>query len=793
MIKNYLLIAVRSLKKNFAYSIINILGLAFGLAAALSISLWIKDELSFDGFHTELQNIYRVSVEFKSGEMSSKTNVSPAVLLPGMLKDIPEIKSGVRLYNPASYRPISFAYGENIFEETRVLFADSSFFEIFSFQLLQGDPTRVLSAPLSIVLTEGAAKKYFGNEDPINKTLLVNANREYLVTGIVADAPRNSHIQFDFIISFHSLSAAQEDSWGSANYQTYILTHAGLNENILEKKITDVFQLLTAPFASSAGFTVAPVLMKASDIYLHSNIDSFSDIRYVYIFSAIALLILFIASINYVNLATARASSRAKEVGLRKVMGAFRKQLIFQFIAESALITFCALVFALAIVYSILPIFNNITGKEFTQADIFNTDFVIVIFSVLAVVSLLAGLYPAIIISKFNPAKVLKGNFKNSAEGVWLRKSLVVFQFVISAVLIVCTMVVSQQLDFIQNKKLGYSKENIIRLPYDQKMHEVYEGLYAELSNYNFVYEVARAGESPVNIRGGYTIFMEGMEESTSLPTTALAADIKYLDVFEMTLSNGKNFTATDFELASQEAKYSFILNQSAAEKLMLNEDDIIGKRMSLNGREGEIIGVVNDFHFASMHKEISPLVIFPEASFNYLFIKLQSNYLADALGQLKSTWHTRFPHRPFEYTFVDEQFQSLYTKEMRTSQLFSAFAVLAIVIACLGLFGLISYSANQRAKEFSVRKVLGANVSDIVFILMKEYTQQIIAALCIGIPLAYWLMHEWLSDFSYRIQPGFIPAVYTVSIALILTFITLGTQAWKTATANPANSLRNE
>lgn len=793
MIKNYLLIAIRSLKKQMAYSSINIFGLALGLAATLLITLWISDELSYDRFHENGKNIYRVSVEFRSGEMSNRSNVSPAVLLPSMLKDVPELESGVRLFNPSSFRPMTIAYQDNVFQETQVLFADSSFFKIFSFKLLQGDPDKVLAQANSIVLTEKAAKKYFGKEDPINKTLLINAAREYLVTGIVENAPANSHIQFEFLASFHTLQAAAETSWGSANYQTYVLAHQGSAQRDIETKIADVFQSLTAPFAASAGFSVSPILVPLYDMYLNSDVDTYSDMRYVYIFSAIALLILIIACINYVNLATARAAARAKEVGVRKVMGAFRNQLIGQFLSESVLITLTATLLALLAVQFLLPIFNTVTGKLFVTSDILSVKFLGASLAVLVIVSLFAGLYPAFIISKFNPAKVLKGNFKSSSEGVVLRKALVIFQFVISAVLIVSTVVVIQQLDFIQNKKLGYDKENIIRVPYDAKTNEIYSGLYAELTRQNFVNEVARAGESPVTIRGGYTLIMDGMAEGNNLPVTGLAADVPYTSLFNMDMLAGRAFTNTDFELANNELKFSFIVNESTVNALLLNKEDIIGTRVSLNGREGEIVGVVADFHFASMHSKINPLVIFPQNDFNYLFIKLQTTELNTALAQLKNIWKELLPHRPFEYNFIDEQFQSLYQKEMRISQLFSAFAVLAIIIACLGLFGLISYSATQRAKEIGVRKVLGAKVSDIVLLLTRDYSRQVIIALIIGLPIAYWLMFQWLSDFSYRIELGAGPLLFASIIAISLTFVTIGSQAWKAAMADPASTLRDE
>jgi putative ABC transport system permease protein len=793
MIKNYLLIAIRSLKKQLAYSTINVFGLALGLAAILLITLWISDELSYDRFHENGKNIYRVSVDFRSGEMSNRTNVSPAVLLPSMLKDVPELETGVRLFNPSSFRPMTIAYQDNIFQETQVLFADSSFFKVFSFKLLQGDPAKVLAAPNSIVLTEKAAKKYFGDEDAINKILLVNATREYLVTGIAANTPGNSHIQFDFLASFHTLQAATETTWSSANYQTYVLAHRGSDQNVLEAKISSVFQSLIAPLASSSGYGVTPILVPLYDMYLHSDVDAYSDIRYIYIFSAIALLILIIACINYVNLATARATARAKEVGVRKVMGAFRKQLIAQFLSESVLITLAATVLALLTAQLLLPFFNLITGKFFVASDIFSVAFLSSSLMVLVTVSLLAGLYPAFIISKFNPAKVLKGNFKNSSEGTTLRKTLVTFQFIISAVLIVSTVVVMQQLDFIQNRKLGYDKENIIRVPYDNKTDQIYSGLYAELVRQNYVDEVARAGESPVTIRGGYTLFMDGMEEGNSLPVTGLATDVPYTSLFNMELLAGRNFTNTDFELTNNERRFSFIINESTARALLLDNEEIIGKRIMLNGREGEVVGVISDFHFASMHNKINPLVIFPENDFNYLFIKMRTTELHAALAQLKNIWKELLPHRPFEYNFIDAQFQSLYQKEVRISQLFSAFAVLAIIIACLGLFGLISYSASQRAKEIGVRKVLGAKVSDIILLLTRDYSKQVFIALIIGVPLAYWIMQQWLIDFSYRIELNLMPLLITTIIAALLTLITIGTQAWRAAMADPANTLRDE
>ena len=797
MLKNYLLISFRNLRKQFSYSLINIAGLGLGLATALLLILWVSHELSYDSFHSKADRIYRSSMEYSFGGQVSKTSVSPTALLPA-LKSFAEVEEGVRVYNPSGWSPFIVKKDENIFQESKFFFADSTFFQVFDFELISGNKQKALTEPYAVILTENTAKKYFGNEDPVGKTLTVNNSREYSVTGVLKNIPSNSILHFDFLGSFNSLAVSREKPfWWSANYQTFFVLHKNASLTELDRKLNDLVKKELAAEITNEGDYVRYNSMKLTDIYLRSDYSteeaSLGDIKYVYIFSVIAVLVLVIASINYVNLATARAADRAKEVGLRKVVGAMRQQLFAQFMGESIVITVLSFLVAFLLAQLMLPVFNQLTGKEFTFSSLLSPTFLSISLGMLVLIALLSGAYPAMVITGFKPATVLKGNFRFSGRGIWLRKALVITQFSISVILIVGTLIIQKQLTFIQSTKLGYNKDNNIVLPYDRNKPEVFASFKTELMRSGVVQEVGRGNESPVQIRGGYTINTAESSER-GIIITGLPVDEGYIPSLGIELLQGRNFTEADVKRVSTDTVYTFILNESALAALFLDQETAIGTPVELGQRKGEIIGVVKDFNFSSLHNAIGPLVIFPEEfQLNHVFIKLNTGDTKQALEKIESISKTIYPHRPFEFQFVDQQYSALYQAEDRMGSIFTVFATLAIIVACMGLFGLVSFSAAQRTKEISIRKVLGATAQNIVMLITRDYTPLILLAIVIGLPVSWLMMTKWLNSFAYKTEIGLSPLLWASLGCVVIAFGTASYQAIKAAITNPANNLRNE
>lgn len=797
MFKNYFLTGLRNLRKQFFYSLINVAGLAMGLATCILLVSWIVHELSYDAFHTKGERIYRSSMEFSFGGQTSRTAVSPTALLPALLS-LPEVETGVRVFHASSWNPYIVRTDDGIYHENNFLLADSTFFQVFSFNLVSGDAARALSKPYSVVVTESTARKYFGNENPIGKTLLVNNGREYTVTGVVEDVPDNSIFKFDFVGSFSSLRAAQQPPiWWSANYQTFALLHPSADVAAVREKLNEIVTEALRTELQGEGDYVVYNFTNLRDIYLRSDFSNepftLGDIKYVYIVSAVAMLILLVACINYINLATARATERAKEISIRKVVGAYRKQLFFQFICESLIITFLAFGVAALISQAALPFFNSLSGKNFSVSFYINPVFLGSSLIALLIITFLAGAYPALSITSFKPVSVLKGSFKTSGKGIWLRKTLVIFQFSVSVILIASTVVILQQLQYIQDKKLGYDRESSIVLPLDGPTNAVFESLKTELVRKGHAVHVGRGTESPVNIQAGYSI-RRSEENGKGVLVTGLLVDEEYIPAMGIEVLYGKNFTRHDRERIKNDTAYTFILNETAARTLLLNPEEAVGSRVEMGERRGEIIGIVKDFHFSSLHQPIAPLAIFPEEwQFSKVFVRLPAGDKTQHLAGVRDVYTSLVNHRPFDYEFVDAQFQNLYTNEQRMSGVFIVFATLAIIIACMGLLGLVAFSAAQRTKEIGVRKVLGATTSSIILLITRDFTLLVIAAVGAGTPVAWWLMSEWLASFTYRVDLGFYPLAMAAAICLVIALASAGFQAVKAALLNPATTLRNE
>lgn len=799
MLKNYLLASVRNLQKHFSYSIINITGIGLGLATCILLFLWISHELSFDRFHENASRIYRGSLEYSFGGQVAKTSVSPTALLPTMKKNFGEVENGVRVYNPSTRNPYIVKNGEKVFQEKRFFFADSTFFNVFSFRLLQGNPDKALTDPNTIILTKTSARKYFDTEDVIGKILTINNNTEYKITGLIEDCPSNSMIQFDFIASFSSRDESKKQIWWSANFQTFVLLHPNTDIRQLQTKVNAVVKKELASELTGQGDYVIYNFTPLNDIYLKSDVDEpevVGSIQYVYIFSAIALLVLIIACINYVNLATAKAADRAKEVGVRKVAGAIRSQLFFQFISESLIVTFAGICIAFILATLALTFFNSLTGKNFVVADLFSLEFISMSLGIWILIAFLAGAYPALAITSFKPVSVLKGNFKNSGKGLWLRQALVVFQFSVSIILMIGTAVILKQVDYIQNKKLGYDKDNIIVVPLDKQSRTMYDNVKVEFERSGVVASMGRANESPTKINGGYSIKLPGAS-SRGIIVKAMPIDKDFITTLNMKLLAGRNFTEADIKRALKDTVNSIILNQSAIKELGLSLENAVGAKADFQGHEAIIAAVVEDFHFSSLHEKIGPLLMFTATEDWELpntFVRLIPGNISSSLSQLKSIASSILSHRPFEYEFLDQKYQSMYDKEQRMGKVTVVFAALAIAIACLGLFGLVAFAAAQKTKEIGIRKVLGATSVGIVGLITKNYMKLVLIAILMGIPSAWWIMENlWLGSFAYHINVGLAPLLAASIACVAIAFTTASYQAIKAAWANPSKSLRAE
>lgn len=797
MIKNYIKIAWRNLWKNKSATTINLVGLITGMSCCLLMVLYIQHELSYDKFQENGDRIARVIMEYRIGDTEPrKGNYTSTKVLPAFKRQFPEVESGVRMSGGNALVKVS----DDLYNETRFLFADSTFFSVFSsFPLKEGTPEDVLNAPNKVVLSAATAKRYFKDADPVGKTIQVGPSQmDYLVSGVAEDCPSNSQIKFDFLASFSSLGPAQEETYWNANYTTYLLLNDPSSFVPLQQKISAFMkQEMASETSVSLNFELEPY----TRVHLYSPHDGFeptSNIMYLYIAGGVVLLILLIACFTYINLSTARSLERAKEVGIRKVAGAYRHQLFGQFIGESALLTTLALLLSIGVVGLALPAFNALAGRSLAFTALFQPAIIASMVAMVLCISLLAGSYPAFVLSGFQSIRVLKGAFHRTGSGVWLKQSLIVFQFVISVFLIIATLIMQGQLQYIQQKKLGYDREHVVILRADQKILEKMELVKAELKQHPNVLATSFAYETPVNIRGGYSMYSGNMTPEQAVAVTANPIDEEYIRATGLELIAGEDLTMQDIKDAApkddSKSYFHYILNESAARQMGWSAEEAIGKRLFLDpSRPGEVKGVVRDFHFASLHTPIEPLVLFPGGWSNTLIIKTTGNNLAGTLSFLEAKWRELAPHRPFSYQFMDEAYTDLYASELRIGKVFQTFALITILLACLGLFGLSAYTVQQKRKEIGIRKVLGASVSGIVALLSKDFVKLVLIAVIIASPIAWWAMNNWLEDFAYRIDIAWwmfgIAGILAVGIALF----TISWQAVQAATSNPVDSLRDE
>lgn len=784
MWKKYLIIVGRNIKKNFGYSSINLAGLAVGLACCILILLWVQDELNYDRFHKNKDQLYRVIRQEKDARGDTGSTFIPFSLAPILKEEFPEILNFTRFQDRSWLESPMLAYGDDKYYETGMFLADPSFFRMFSFTFLKGDPQTALQDLHSVVITEEMANKYFGMEEPLGKVLRYNNRMDLKVTAVLENLPANSHIQFDIIAPIQLLGEQQLNGW-SWESQSYVLLkpHTRLAE--LRKKIADSMEKHSPEKAKKWKINLQP----GTKIHLYQGAG---DIKLVYIVSSIAIFILLIACMNYMNLASARSARRAKEVGLRKVVGAKRGQLVKQFLSETLLLSSLAAFLALLLVHFSLGAFNNLTQKKLSL-DIFNNPTLLLgLLALILLVSLVSGSYPALVLSAYKPVNVLKGSVLHGSRGVIFRKIMVIGQFTISIALLIGTLIIHQQLHYIQNKELGWHRENVVMIPINDELSKQFQAFRHELLKSPKILNVTAASSIPTRIGNVNGIdWWDGKPDKEIILMRFVVAEHDYLDTLGMKLMEGRNFSRTH-----QTDISNFIVNEAAVKLMKLKNP--VGKGVRFMLVEGQIIGVVKDFHFRHMSEPIVPLflVIHPrhhEYFFRFVFAKIHPQGIQETLNYIKSVSGQYAPHYPFKYNFLDEEFNRLYQYERYVARIVNYFTFLALFIACLGLFGLASFMTEQRTREIGVRKVLGASGSRIVLLFIREFYKWVLIASIIACPAAYYAMSKWLSNYAFRIPLLWWPFVLASALAFFIAGLTVCYQSIRAAHINPVEALRSE
>lgn len=785
MLNNYLRIGWRNLRRYKMYSSINIGGLAIGLAVGILILVWVQDELSYDRFHEKGESLYKLSVSFSSGTDVQTWSGMPGPIAVHAVKDIPGVQAATRMRD--NWGNIGkFTYNNNDFFDVNLAYVEPSFFTIFTFPLLKGNVQHPFPDNNSVIVTRSAALKYFGTADVMGK-VIQGDGKNYAVSGIVEDFPEQSSIKYDFLMPFSILQASfggnglwktVDEDWGNFYYNTYLQ----LAPNASPSKVAAAIAKLRPDGNQEPGikYNVQPL----HDIHLYNADLSEGGIKVVRIFLIIAIVILLIACVNYVNLSTARAMQRAAEVGVRKIVGASRRQLFIQFVWESVLVFMLALVLAIAIVVVMIPFYNNLTEKHLSFG-LQNLQMVFAIGLSMLVTLIVAGIYPAVILSSFNPLKTLKGGLNLSGSNISFRRALVVIQFVIATVLIVSTLVVGQQLRYIKSKALGYDKENIFFF-YSGQMYNHLEAAVQELATSPGIATASTSNQKMTSIDNSTgDTYWEGKEKDETLIAHAFSADKNFLEMMKFKFVRGGNFNNSRADSAH------FIINETAAK--MMRMEDPIGKKFRLWSMEGTIIGVVKDFHYASLHEKIGPLVIHYRPSSDIVYVKTKPGEIDKAVASAERLYKRYNTGFPFRYDFIDDNLNKLYKLDKRTGKLFNYFAGIAIFISCLGLFGLATFATGQRVKEIGVRKVLGASVTNIVTLLTSDFLKIVIVSIVLSVPIAWYIMNRWLEDYAYRITINWGVFILAGGLAVIVAILTVSFQAIKAALANPVRSLKTE
>lgn len=796
MLTNYFKNAFRIMWKDRGFSLINIAGLTSGIAACLLIALYVLDEVSFDRFHANQDRIFRLTptLHFPDGDRPRAVTSPP--MGPALLDNFPEVEKIARISGSSRFLSV----GDKKLYDTRIWYADSSFFEMFTFPIVEGDAKTALTQPWSVVLTERTAKKYFGDESALGKQMALSDTITLTVTGVVTDVPANSHIQFDAMMSRATMTEMfnhePEDNWFENNYYTYLLLRDGADRAELESKFPAFLEKRLADEKKESGLWYDFYLQPITDIHLHSNLAAEmapnGNIRYVYLFSVIGGLVLLIACANYINLSTARSAKRAKELGVRKIIGAKRFQLIAQLFGESFIMTTLSSVLAINFVLMILPAFNELTTKQLTFEYLLRSDVLLIFAALFIIINLIAGSYPAWVLSSFSPVNTLKTKSFFGKEKFLLRKGLVVFQFTISIVLISGTIIVTRQMSFLQNQNLGLQKEQLIQLNLSSAAARKYELIKSEVMKLPAVQTATVTSFSFRDNISTIALLPEGTPENEMTAECTLVGDHDLLNTFGIQLIAGRNF-APDSKVDEEQA---FIVNEAAVKRFGWGTpQQALGKKIDWGlGKKGQVVGVVKDFNFSSLHQNIRPLIIhiLPDW-YGFITMKVNAADMQQTVADLEKAWDAMNVDGPFQYSFVDEDFARLYRAEQQIQTIVLLMSSLAIVIACLGLLGLIAFTAQQRTKEIGVRKVLGATVFSVVKLLSLDFLKLIVVSIVIAVPLAWLISTKWLEGFAYRTEASWWIFGLSALVAVVIAIGTICLQAIKAALTNPVNSLRSE
>ncbi len=808
MFQNYLKVALRNLWKHKGFTAINIVGLSSGLAVCLLIVLYVVDESSYDKYNANSERIYRVDADIYFNGTQFTAVTTPAPLAPTLLRDYPQVEQFVRLKN---FGDILVKKDNQSIQNHNAVFADSTFFRVFTLPMVAGNALTALNEPNSIVIDETAARKYFNSTDVLGKSLYVDNSVNCKITGVMKDIPRQSHFHFSFIRPMHDTYHDDQNDWLSNNYQSYILVKQGTGRTSFQINVDAVINKYlvkqleqvvhtSAKDMEKQGNHFSYPLIPVTDIHLRSNksyeFEANGNITYVYIFSVIAVFILLIACVNFMNLSTARSANRAKEVGIRKVAGSSRSDLITQFLTESVLLSFFSLLFALLVAALMLPLFNQLSGKQMQVLTLFSSRILPVLLVLMIVVGCIAGSYPAFYLSSFQPVQVLKGTIAKGFKSSWLRSGLVVFQFFISITLIIGTIVIYNQLNYIRSKNIGYDRQQVLVLNNTYVLDKKLKPFRQEMLKISGVQNASIAGSMPTET----SFNQNGWFRDPTLDAKQVAiltdfyVDPNYIPTLGMKLAGGRNFSR-DFASDST----AVILNETAVKLLGYKNpiNEILyrpdGSPDHFKAKPYHVIGVVKDFNFSSMHDKVGPLVIEMNENFGRIALRINTKNIPLLIDHIQTTWNSMASGQPFSYSFLDNDFNNIYNAEQRTGKLFISFAVFAIFIACLGLFGLVTYAAEQRTKEIGIRKVLGSSVGGLVAMLSKDFLKLVLIAFVIAFPIAWWAMNKWLQSFAYRISISGCVFVLAGLLTLVIALMTVSLQAIKAAVANPVKSLRTE
>lgn len=787
MLKNYLKIALRNIFRHKAYSIINISGLAIGMAASILILLWVQNELSYDRFHKHADKIYRITSTI--GDVTY-ANGAPG-LTQGFQMTMPVIKNSVRFTGPIHSL---FSAGERKFEEDKVLFADSTLLEVFSFPLLKGDFKTALQRPDAVLITRDMARKYFGTDDVIGKILRKDNTENLVITGVLANVPTNSNLQFDFVMPLSSPDQRHDmthDVW--TNFICY--DYVQLDDHFvataqaliaLENQMNSIYKEHYAEL--KVDFHLQPL----TSIHLQSNVEYdpavHGDMQYVKIFFVVAIFILIIACINFMNLATARSARRAKEVGLRKVVGAVRQQLIAQFLGESLMISFLSLLVAIILVGLALPSFNTLAGKTLS-VNVWDAKLLCTLIGISFITGLIAGSYPALFLSGFQPVEVLKGNLRGPGGNRTFRDVLVVIQFVVSIVLLIGTVVIYEQLGYIRTRNLGYDKENLLYMSMKGSMFKNRQALYTALSQDANTAQFAVTSDLPTNLVSGFVdVVWPGKDPHVQ--TTFLSMDVNesFFDIFRIRTISGRTFSKV-FKTDT----VNYILNETAVKAMGMTAAKAPGQQISFRDQKGTIVGVVADFNFKPIHRTIEPLIMRFNTAGGVVVVRTKPGATDAAIASLSKISRQFEPAYPFSYSFIDQDLANQYKGEQQMGSIFNLFAVLAVFISFLGLYGLSAYMAEQRTKEIGVRKILGASLFNIVRLLSEDFTRLVLIAIIIAIPLSWWAVNKWLQTFAYHIQVGWLIFALAPLGALFIAWLTVSYESIRAGVSNPVKSIRSE